>query len=188
MYRTGIVTAVDPDTARARVRFPAHNNMESFWLAVGQVKTLKDKSYWLPDIGEQVACLLDDHAEDGVILCALYSAADIPPTKDVDLRVVHHTDGTVESFDRKNSLWALTLPQGRVQITVGSTVLTLTADGATVDADHLSLHGRKSYAWDVGGYGQRITAQGGGAYEIHTWQDGASISTKTEGIKPPDGR
>lgn len=188
MYRTGIVTEVDPAAAMARVRFPAHDDVVSFWLPVGQVKTLKDQSYWLPDVGEQVACLLDDHAEDGVILCALYSAADAPPVNNADLRLTRHADGTVESFDRKNSVWSLTLPQGRAQIRVGTTVLTLIPDGAELEADHLSLHGRKTYAWDVDGYGQRITSQGGGAYEIHTWQNGAAITTKTEAIKPPDGR
>ena len=45
-----------------------------FWFG----STLKDKFYSMPDIGEQVACLMDENSEDGVILGAIYSAEDLP--------------------------------------------------------------------------------------------------------------
>ena len=33
----------------------------------------------LPDLGEQVCCLMDENDEAGVVLCAVYSSADPPP-------------------------------------------------------------------------------------------------------------
>lgn len=77
MLRFGIVSQINSNNAQVRVQF-GDDGSTSFWLPVLQKKTLKDKFYCLPDIGEQVACLMDENSEDGVILGALYSAADIP--------------------------------------------------------------------------------------------------------------
>lgn len=46
-------------------------------LATGIKKPLKDKFYSMPDIGEQVVCLMDENSEDGVILGAIYSTEDV---------------------------------------------------------------------------------------------------------------
>ena len=67
MLKFGIVTAINPLTAKARVEF-ADDNILSYWLPILQKKTLKDKFYSIVDVGEQVACLMDENSEDGVIL------------------------------------------------------------------------------------------------------------------------
>ena len=77
MLKFGTVTAINPKTARARVQF-ADDNVTSFWLAILQNKTYKDKFYSILSVGEQVACLMDENSEDGVILGAIYSAEDKP--------------------------------------------------------------------------------------------------------------
>ena len=76
MLRFGIVSQIDPINVQARVSFE-DDESTSFWLPVLQTKTLKDKFYAMPDIGEQVACLMDENSEDGVILGAIYSAEDV---------------------------------------------------------------------------------------------------------------
>lgn len=77
MLRFGIVSQINPLLAQARVNF-GDDDSTSFWLPVLQTKTLKDKFYSMPDIGELVVCLMDENSEDGVILGAIYSTADVP--------------------------------------------------------------------------------------------------------------
>ena len=86
MLRFGTVTSINPLTARARVQF-AEDGMNSYWLAVLQNKTFKDKFYSMPAVGEQVACLMDQNSEDGVILGAIYTTEDTPITKMLMKRV-----------------------------------------------------------------------------------------------------
>lgn len=79
MLRFGIVSQINPITVQARVNF-GEDDSTSYWLPILQTKTLKDKFYSMPDIGEQVVCLMDENSEDGVILGAIYSNADKPIT------------------------------------------------------------------------------------------------------------
>ena len=57
MLKFGIVTNINPALAQARVQF-AEDDILSYWLPILQQKTLKDKFYAIPDIGEHVACHL----------------------------------------------------------------------------------------------------------------------------------
>ena len=75
MLRFGVVTQIDAINVLARVNF-GDDDLTSFWLPVIQTKTLKDKFYVMPDVGEQVVCLMDENSEDGVILGAIYSSED----------------------------------------------------------------------------------------------------------------
>ena len=75
MLRFGIVSKLDYENCQARVNFK-DDESTSFWLPVLQKKTLKDKFYYMPDIGETAVCLMDDKSEDGVILGSIYSSED----------------------------------------------------------------------------------------------------------------
>jgi phage baseplate assembly protein V len=100
MMQIGIVTAVDSAACKCRARFNDHGGMESWWLQVVQKKTLRDKHYWLPDIGEQVVCLLDDNADSGVILGAIFSSPDPVPVDSLDKCHIAFADGTTVEYDR----------------------------------------------------------------------------------------
>ena len=65
MLKFGIVTNINPTLAQARVQF-ADDDILSYWLPILQQKTQKDKFYAIPDIGEHVACLMDDNSEEGI--------------------------------------------------------------------------------------------------------------------------
>ena len=67
-FRVGIVSAQNPATAQVRVTFPDRNQMQSWWLGIVVPHTQNDKAYWIPDLGEQVVCLMDEHDEDGAVL------------------------------------------------------------------------------------------------------------------------
>lgn len=75
MLRFGIVSQINPINVEARVNFE-EDESTSYWLPILQTKTLNDKFYAMPDVGEQVACLMDENSEDGVILGAIYSSED----------------------------------------------------------------------------------------------------------------
>lgn len=77
MLRFGIVSQINPISVQARVKF-GDDKSTSFWLPILQTKTMKDKFYAMPDIGEQVVCLMDENSEDGVVLGSIYSTEDTP--------------------------------------------------------------------------------------------------------------
>ena len=56
-----------------------------------------------------------------------------------------------------------------------------------IEALDIETHARRSHSWDIDGFGQRITSLGGGAYEIHTWQEGAVVTPVSGPIAPPEG-
>jgi len=101
VLRFGIVSQIDPINVQARVSFE-DDESTSFWLPVLQTKTLKDKFYAMPDIGEQVACLMDEHSEDGVILGAIYSTEDVSATQSEKQLSVNLEDGSYINADKEN--------------------------------------------------------------------------------------
>ena len=101
MLRFGIVSQIDPINVQARVSFEGDEST-SYWLPILQTKTLKDKFYAMPDIGEQVACLMDENSEDGVILGAIYSAEDVSTTQSEKQLSVNLEDGSYINVDKEN--------------------------------------------------------------------------------------
>jgi phage baseplate assembly protein gpV len=97
-FRVGLV--VERDTARGavRVQFPERDQLVSWWLPVVVAKTQDDKLLWLPDEGEQVVCLMD---EAGVVLGAIYSAADAVPVESTEKFHLAFKDGTKAEYDRE---------------------------------------------------------------------------------------
>src|ERR1700691_850548 len=80
-FRVGIVQAQDTAHAKVRVVFPDYDEMISWWLPVVFAKTQDAKFYWIPDVGEQVVCLMDLRDEAGAVLGGIYPAVAGPPVK-----------------------------------------------------------------------------------------------------------
>jgi phage baseplate assembly protein gpV len=99
-FRVGIVQAQDTAHAKVRVVFPDYDEMISSWLPVIFLKTQNDKAYWIPDIGEQVVCLMDLRDEAGAVLGAIYSSADTPPVNSADKFYLGFKDGAHFEYDR----------------------------------------------------------------------------------------
>src|SRR5690348_6859067 len=103
MFRNAIVSAQDVATCRVRVTFPDRNQMQSWWLPIIRQGTQNDKDYWIPDVGEQVVCLMDEHDEDGAVLGAIFSSADTTPAGiTADKRHLAAKDGAVFEYDRSS--------------------------------------------------------------------------------------
>lgn len=107
IFETGTVSDIDETHARVRVRLPGRGNLHTWWLDVLQCNTQNNKDYWLPDIGEQVRLLLDEYAEDGVVLGSTYSSQDRPSISDRNRRRADFADGAWIEYDRKNSALAI---------------------------------------------------------------------------------
>ena len=118
----------EQDTAGARVRvvFPDYDQMHSYWLPVVSPKTQNDKAYWIPDVGEQVVCLMDLRDEAGAVLGAIYSTAVTPPVNSADKWHLGFKDNTAFEYDRASHVLNLSFEDGTaLTYDSGAHVLTL---------------------------------------------------------------
>ena len=106
MLKFGIVTNINPTLAQARVQF-AEDDILSYWLPILQQKTLKDKFYAIPDIGEHVACFMDENSEEGVILGAIYSSADTTPAISKTQLMIKFEDESFIQFNKETGILTL---------------------------------------------------------------------------------
>ena len=97
-FRVGIVSQQDLANCRVRVSFPDRDHLTSWWLPIIVPKSQGDKFYSMPDVGEQVVCLMDANDEDGAVLGAIYSAADGTPVQSAN-KSFHLTTEDGASFD-----------------------------------------------------------------------------------------
>jgi len=114
VLRFGIVTNIDEKDARARVQF-AEDEMSSYWVAVLQAKTQNDKFYFMPDVGEHVACLMDERSEEGVILGAIYSKLDEVPVVSKDKFKIKFQDGTEFEYDKAEHVLNILCPNINIE-------------------------------------------------------------------------
>jgi phage baseplate assembly protein V len=162
----GEVTALDHKTCRLRVRLDDRDGLQTHWLNIPQRNTQgTQRRPLMPEIGEQVAVLLDADGVGGVYLGGIYSTAEPPPVVDEDMDYVRYSDGTVTSYDRAAK--AMTVDcvgqmvlkcSGGVTIEAGEAVLIKAASG-TLDIPQLTLNGQLSLAGDLRVEGN-ITATG----------------------------
>lgn len=150
MYRRGIVSAVDPETCRARVTWPDKGNAESFWLEVLQTNTLDNRDYALPDVGELVAVLMDKRNEAGCILGAIYTDGNKPPSPSEDVRRVTFPDGVAVTYDRASKVLSVS---GDATVVIGggaSPVALELPTKAALDALKAAISGAVPNAGDGG--------------------------------------
>ncbi len=95
----GIVSSYGQTDGTVIVRRPDKDNRTTAELKVISRCTQKTKDYWMPDIDEQVVCLMLPNAGGkgagaGFVLGAVYSEADPPAEKDTSTRSVRYKDGS----------------------------------------------------------------------------------------------
>jgi phage baseplate assembly protein V len=126
MFRVGLVEAQDANKCRVRVSFADRDHMTSWWLPVVVPKSQTDKAYWLPDVGEQVVCMMDERDEDSAVLGAIYSDVDVTPVQSADKLHWSLKDGSSLEYDRGAHTLNCSLP---------SATLTILASGASITID-----------------------------------------------------
>lgn len=154
MLRFGNISAIDPAKGYARVTF-IDDNVVSDWLQVVTLGSLQNKYSHTFDINEQVACLMDENLEDGVILGAIFSDSIAPDGANKDVVRVKFPDNSSIEYNRDTHEYNIDI-KGKINITAESdvtitseadvniTAVNLTAEisgQATINAPTVSITG-----------------------------------------------
>ncbi len=99
--RMGRVSTTNPGKMTVKVIFEDKDNMVSDELPVLVQGSSKNRHYWLPDIGEQVCCLMLPNGHNaGICLGSYYSESDPPNANSQEVRRMDFGDGSYVQFDR----------------------------------------------------------------------------------------
>lgn len=165
--RYGFVTAMDETAHTIRAQIP-DLEIETWWLPVLTPGSRGDKHYGLPDIGEQVAVLLDRRGETGVCLGCRYSQRDpVPVAGAPDRHHIRFADGTTIDYDRRTHRLAVHVV-GETELISDGPVL-VRAPAVTLDTPQTTCTGNVL----VQG---RLTYQGG-----MTGSGGGGVAASLEG-------
>lgn len=135
MLKYGIISEIDQDAGMARVHFN-DDDIVSDWLPILVPKAMEDSFSFFPDINEHVACLMDENAENGVVMGSMYNKQSKPNGGNANKWRVRFKDGTVIEYDRaENKLLADV--KGKVEVKAtgsvkvdGSSTVEVKATGA----------------------------------------------------------
>lgn len=109
MIRFGFVSGIEPELGKVRVRFPEDDNLVTQPLPIIFPATTGDEYFVLPDEGTQVAVLMDQNAEDGVVLGAIYNSDRKPSQGAADKTYVKFKDGTLIVYNRADHTYTVTM-------------------------------------------------------------------------------
>lgn len=163
--RLGTVLAVDHAKARVRIK---SGEIESAWLPWSTGRASGAKRRWdPPEVGEQVVMLAPTgDLRQAVVLTGVYQSSAAAPSASPDKDSTVYSDGTVIEYDRAaHALVAdlqgtkLFADRNKIELTIGGTVLTLTAAGTTLTTAQLTVDAPQST------FTGNVTVQGLLAYQ-----------------------
>jgi phage baseplate assembly protein V len=170
----GEVSAIDYPGCRIRVRLDERNGVESYWLQVPQRNTQgTQRRPLMPELGEQVAILLDGDGVGGVCLGGVYSSAEPPPVVGEDTDFVRYSDGTTVTYDRAAGVMTLDcVGEVLVKCTRGVSIETgapvmIKAPEVTLDAAQVTVNGDLQVKGDVNATGAVMDAAGNSNHHSH---------------------
>ena len=94
-----------------------------------------------PDIGEQVAVLLDARGEDGVVLGAIFSAADAVPVVSRDKWHRRFADGAILEYDRAAHQLTVRGGVSKVVVEAGAEITLKAGAKVSIDAPATEISG-----------------------------------------------
>lgn len=138
MLRPGVVVSTDPARGTVRLQLGDADGLVSHDLPVLQRKTLKDKDYQMPDVGEHMlACFLPYGQEQGFALGSLFSQADgVPEAAGQDVFAKQFADGTSITYDRAAHKLVANV-KGDAEVTTEKSLTATAQEGATVHSKKL---------------------------------------------------
>ena len=89
----------------------------------------------MPAVGEQVACLMDQNSEDGVILGAIYTTEDTPIIETEKQVSANFEDGTFANVDKETQTITLSFPNIHLIGNITHEGTLSNTDGITSQAD-----------------------------------------------------
>lgn len=199
MLRFGNITEVDPSKGYARVTF-TDDGIVSDWLQFLTIGAIKDNFSFTFSINEQVACLMDENSEEGVILGAIFNDK-TPPNNGVDgIFRIKFDDNSVVEYNRNSHEYTLDI-KGKINISADTEINIISTAGevnintvnanitataiAKIQAPVIQLNGAVavSGAITIGG---TISAPGGGAIsgnlEVTGGLKGATVTAGSIGL------
>ena len=170
----GEVTALDHKTCRLRVRLDDRDGLQTHWLNIPQRNTQgTQRRPLMPEIGEQVAVLLDADGVGGVYLGGIYSTAEPPPVVDEDTDYVRYSDGTVVAYDCAAGVMTLECV-GEVTLKCGGDIaikaegkIVLKAHSATLEIPQINVNGNLRINGDVYASGTILDTGGNSNHHQH---------------------
>ena len=103
IIKVGTVSSVDAVNCTVKVEFDDKDGAVSGDLMPFNRGSKAVKDYWLPDVGEQVSCLLlpnDKNLSTGWILGSYFSEKAPPNAADANIRRIDFGDGSFIEYDR----------------------------------------------------------------------------------------
>lgn len=204
MLRFGNITEVDPAKGYARVTF-TDDGIVSDWLQFIVMGAIKDNFSHTFSINEQVACLMDENSEEGVILGAIFNEKTPPNNSGEGIFRVKFDDDSVIEYNRNSNEYKLDI-KGKINISAQSEInisadseininstagevkvnalnATVTATAvAKIQAPAIQLTGAVAISGGLT-VGGTITAPGGGAisgnFEVTGEIKGATVTNGT---------
>lgn len=170
----GEVTALDHKTCRLRVRLDDRDGLQTHWLNIPQRNTQgTQRRPLMPEIGEQVAVLLDADGVGGVYLGGIYSTAEPPPVEDEDTEYVRYSDGTVATYDRAAGVMTLVCAgtltvkcEGKILVETSEAIM-VKAPSAKFDIQQVTLNGDLLVNGNLNATGTILDAGGNSNHHHH---------------------
>ncbi len=170
----GEVSALDHKTCRLRVRLDDRDGLQTYWLQIPQRNTQgTQRRPLMPELGEQVAVLLDADGVGGVYLGGIYSTAEPPPVVDEDTEYVRYSDGTVASYDREAGVMTLDCVgdvvlkcAGSITIEAGQSVW-VKSPSMTLDVLQVTLNGDLQVIGSIEATGTILDVGGNSNHHSH---------------------
>ena len=140
--KTGKVVSTNPEKATVRVEIRDIDQKVSYEMPVVYPRTVKDKTYYMPEIGEEVICVFVNETE-GFVLGSVYHEENTPPTSSRTKFVILFEDGTLVEYDK--SVHKLNLiVNGNIEITA-----TTTHNGDITINGNLQVNGNITASGDI---------------------------------------
>ena len=158
MLAIGTVQEIDAARMMARVKFNERGGLLSWWLPVGVDFAHDNRAYRMPDIGDQVACLMDERWEAGVIAWSLYGGPKTPPEQSPDVHACHYSDGTIVRYNRATHTLDI-LAQGAIHITATQPVM--------IQAPSVAITGNLSVSGNITATGSIMDTAGNSNHHTH---------------------
>lgn len=114
MLRFGNITEIDADKCYARVTF-IDDGIVSAPLQICVMGAISNKYFHIFDINEQVACLMDDNSDEGVILGAIFNNNTKPDGGNKDVVRVKFSDNSSIEYNRSTHEYNIDV-KGKINI------------------------------------------------------------------------
>jgi len=135
--KRGVVVERDPKKQRVKVRFQDEDETDTAWVDVLSMGSTTNKSFNMPDEGDEVWCAMDAKGEDGCVMGSKFNDKDTPANDSNDDVSMSGAWGSVH-VNKSTGAVSITTG-GAVTIKAGSIVLesaTLTHNGTDISDKH----------------------------------------------------